>query len=319
MQYRSLGSTGLRVSAIGLGTADFGDSVTGREGVRLVRHALDRGVSLFDTANAYSGGRSEEILGEGIRGRRDDAILSTKFGGAVGPGPEDRGGGRRHVLEQIEASLRRLRTDRIDLYQIHHPDPATPIEETLDALDELVRSGKVLHVGCSNFHPPELAEALAASDRRGLARFVTEQAPYHLLDRRIETELLPLARREGVALLPYTPLCQGILSGRYRPGEPPSDSRCARSEAWRARYAAIPDASHRIVARLKDIARDAGTTLPRLAVAWVLRHPDLAATLVGARTPERLDDLLPALEIPIDEGTSRRIDGVHPPGGFAWF
>jgi len=320
LELRTLGSTGLRVARLALGVADLGELTDEEEGIRVVRHALDSGIVLFDTANAYVGGLSESILGRALAGRRDEAVVSTKFGGRVGAGPDDCGGGRRHVLEQVEHSLRRLRTDRIDLYQIHHPDPATPIEETLEALDLLVRSGKVRHVGCSNFHPAQLAEALDASERRGLVRFATEQVPYHLLDRRIERELLALALRRDVVLLPYSPLAQGMLAGRYAAdASPPPDSRFARLEDWRARFRGIPrDAFDRVQA-IRGIATRAGIPLAQLAVAWALRDPAIPAVLVGARTPAHLDALLPAIGRSLDAATLDALDAVNPPGGFAWF
>jgi len=319
MQSTRLGATGLIVPVLGLGTASFGDPLDAGASERLLHHALDRGLFLIDTADAYGGGRSEEIVGRVAATRRREMVLATKVSGRTGPGPNDAGASRAHIVSEVDRSLRRLRTDRVDLYLLHQPDPHTPIEESLVAIDDLVRAGKVVHAGVSNLHPVQLSDALWAGRRLGLAPLACEQAPLSLLDRRIEPELAPFARSQGVGIVSYSPLAQGILGGRYRPGTPPEGSRAAASPAWRERYAAIPEGAFRRVDALAAIARDAGRSLPSLALAFVRATGLADATLLGPRTPDQLDALVAALETPLDDGSRRRIDAVHPPGGFAWF
>lgn len=318
MEYVRLGSTGLRVSRLGLGAACFGDPLGEAESLEVLRHAFDHGVNFVDTANAYGQGRSETIVGKAIAGR-DDIVISTKVFGRMGDGPNDRGSSRKHIVEQAEASLRRLGVEAIDLYQLHQPDPETPIEESLRALDDLVRAGKIRYAGCSNFYPVQLSDALWATRRLATAPISSEQVPYSLLDRRVEQELIPYCSREGVGLIAYTPLAQGILGGRYRPGAPPDDSRCTRSDLWRHWYGQIPEHGFAAFERLATLAGDLAVPLPRLAIAWVLRADPILTTLVGPRTPAQLDDLTAALDLRLDAESLERIDEIVPAGGFLWF
>ena len=320
MRYNQLGRTGLRVSAIGLGTASFGEPLDEAEGCAVVERALDGGINLIDTANAYARGRSEEIVGKAIAGRRADIVLATKVFGAMGDGPNDRGTSRAHVFAQADASLQRLGTDYIDLYFLHQPDPATPIEESLGALDDLVRSGKVRYAALSNFYPVQLSSAFWAGERGGHHPIACEQAPYHLFDRRIERELAGYCHHRGIGLMTYNALAQGALSGRYDPaGEPPADSRCARSPIWREWFGGLPRSVVDSVERVRAIAEDAGVPLPPFALAWALARGPAASHLVGPRTPAQVDDLLAALEVTLDDATLARVDEICPPGGFAWF
>jgi 1-deoxyxylulose-5-phosphate synthase len=215
MTYRLLGRTGVRVSPLCLGTLNFGGPTPDAAALCIVDAALDAGINFIDTANVYHGGRSEDVVGKALAGRRDRVVLATKVHGPTGDGPNDQGNSRAHILRACDDSLRRLKTDYIDLYQIHRPSPEIPIEETLGALTDLVKAGKVRYIGCSTHPAWMVMEALAASERRGLARYVSEQPPYNLLDRRIENELLPMALRYGLAILPWAPLAQGVLAGRY--------------------------------------------------------------------------------------------------------
>jgi len=318
MEQVHLGTTGTRVSRLGLGTAGFGTTLDEAAATELVGHALDAGITWFDTADAYADGRSEEILGRALAERRDEVVLSTKAFGRTGDGPNDAGSSRSHLLGAVEASLRRLRTDRIDLYQLHQPDPATPIEESLRTLEDLVRAGKVVHVGCSNFYPLQLCEALWAAKRLGATPFATEQIPYSPLDRRVEAELLPYAIRHGVGLIPYSVLAQGLLGGRYAgSAAPPGDSRCDREELWREWYRRIPPASFEHVTWLAELARERDTTLAALSAAWVLRREPIRTAIAGPRTPAQLDELAAGLDLELDETLLARIDERLPPGSFA--
>src|SRR5262245_55890699 len=230
MHYLPLGRTGVRVSPLGLGTFNFPDPTPEEEAIQIVERALDAGINLVDTADSYNGGESERVVGRALAksGRRDQVVLATKVYFPTGPGPNDRGNSRRHVIASCERSLTRLQTDYIDLYQIHRPDPDTPVEETLGALTDLVRAGKVRYVGCSTHPAWQVMEALMVGELRGLVRYVSEQPPYNLLDRRIENELVPLCRQYGLAIIPWAPLAQGVLAGRYADAaRPPADSRAA--------------------------------------------------------------------------------------------
>ncbi len=318
MEQVHLGTTGTRVSRLGIGTAGFGTTLDEAAAIDLVEHALEAGITWFDTADADDEGRSEEILGRALGTRRDQVVVSTKAFGRTGPGANDAGSSRIHLLRAVEASLKRLGTDRIDLYQLHQPDPSTPVEESLRTLEDLVRSGKVVHVGCSNFFPVELSEAVWAARRIGATPFVTEQIPYSPLDRRIEAELLPYSMRHGIGLIPYSVLAQGLLGGRFEPGAPPpADSRCGKEDLWREWHRRIPAESLEHVAWLHALAREAGTTLPRLSIAWVLRAEPIRTAIAGPRTREHLDELVAGLDLRLDDTLLRRIDERLPPGSFA--
>jgi aryl-alcohol dehydrogenase-like predicted oxidoreductase len=314
MEYRYLGRTGVRVSPLCLGAMNFGDRADEAEAIPIIHAALDAGINFVDTANSYSGGRSEEVVGQALRGRRARVVLATKVRTQVGEGPNDGGLSRKHIFDACDASLRRLQTDYIDLYQTHRPEPDVAIEETLGALTDLVRAGKVRYVGSSTYPAWMVMESLAASEREHLARFVSEQPPYNLLDRRIENELVPLALRHRLALLPWAPLAQGVLAGRYRSGEAPEpDSRAARmsgtiySERVTARGIAVGE-------KLSALARDHSLTPGQLALLWCKDQPGVTAPIFGPRTMEQLQDVLPVLEMSLSAEARAACDELVPPG-----
>jgi aryl-alcohol dehydrogenase-like predicted oxidoreductase len=284
MQTRKLGSSDIEVSTVGLGCNNFGRRIHDVAAARAVVHrALDLGVTLFDTADVYGNGTSESFLGEALGARRRQAVIATKFG--IG---SPSGASRRTVMRTAEASLKRLRTDYIDLYQVHFPDPRTPIEETLGALDELVRQGKVRQIGCSNFSPAQLTAAIAASRRLGIAGFVTCQDEYSLLVRGIEKSLVPPMREYGMTLLPYAPLAGGFLSGKYRRDKPlPKDARLGYSSHYGADV--INERNWTLSERLRDFAARKGHGMLEVAFGWLLARPFTASVIAGAMTPEQIE------------------------------
>ncbi len=284
MEQRALGASGLTVSAVGLGGNNFGGRIDCAATRRVVHAALDAGITLIDTADLYSEGGSEECLGEVLGQRRKDVVLATKFGMALDGGRA--GASRAYVMRAAEASLRRLRTDWIDLYQLHRPDPATPIEETLAALDELVRQGKVRAIGCSNFSARQLAEAQEAAARHGLTAFTSSQEEYSLLAREIEREMLPAMEAQGLALLPYFPLASGLLTGKYRRGAMPAGARLTASARHADRF--VNARNFAIVEKLEQFCAAKGRTVLELAFAWLLAKPAVASVIAGASTPEQV-------------------------------
>ncbi len=317
MELRPLGRTGIQVSNLCLGCMMFGGRTTPADSAAIIDRALDAGINFIDTANVYNAGRSEEATGDALKrnGRRQQVILATKVHGKMGEGPNDMGNSRRHIIAQCEESLRRLKTDYIDLYQIHRPDPHIPIDETLRALDDLVRSGKVRYLGSSTYGAWQLVESLWASKDLGLNRFICEQPPYNLLDRRIERELIPMAQTYGFALIPWSPIAGGLLSGKYRRDEqPPEDSRyagVARNPMQQRRWV---EAIFDVVEALDPIAKDKGCTLAQLAVAWVAQQPGVTSAIIGPRTMEQLEDNLGASGVILTDDDRRRIDEIVPPG-----
>ena len=312
MQYRNLGRAGVKVAPIILGTAYFGTRVEVATTRRLIDAALDAGINVIDTANSYTDGQSETIIGEALKGRRDRVVLASKVHFPRGDGPNDRGNSRYHIMAQVEGSLRRLQTDRIDLYQLHRPDPTVPIEESLRALDDLRQQGKVVYYGTSMFPAWQLCAALWASDRLGLAPIVSEQPSYSLLRREVETEVLPVCREYGIATILYSPLAGGWLTGKYRRNEPaPADSRLSASGAdlGAAEHVRTFDA----VEALQAIAYAKGVTLSQLALAWLHAQPGVTATIIGPRTPEQLQDNLGALDVTITDEDRATIDTIVPP------
>ena len=313
MKIKRLGRTGLKVTELCLGTMTFGNQCDEPSSHAIMSKAFDAGVTFFDTADAYplgatleTVGRTEEYIGrwfQGHPGRRSQVVLATKFYGQVGSGPNDQGGSRKHIVQAIEGSLRRLQTDYIDLYQMHFPDHETPIDETLSALDDLVHSGKVLYIGCSNFPAWELCKALWTSDKLGLARFDSVQPRYNLLFRQIEAELLPLAMDQGIGVISYNPLAGGLLTGRYQPGQAPAEgSRFTVQNAgklYQARYWQEPQMQ--AVEELKAFCQEHHIDIAQLAIAWVLAQPAITSAIVGASKPEHLDQTLPAVDLVLDE------------------
>ncbi|MFC8075310.1 aldo/keto reductase [Streptomyces sp. NPDC057307] len=314
MKTRALGRTGIQVSPYCLGTMMFGPTGNPDHGecVRMVHRALDAGINFIDTADVYGpGGESEEIVGKAIKGRRDDVVLATKVNGAMGEDPNRRGSSRRWIVTEVEHSLRRLGTDHIDLYQVHHPDPATDIEETLSALTDLVRSGKIRSIGCSNLPPSQIVEAHWAAERRGLERFRTEQPPYSILNRGIEREVLPVCERYGMGTLVWSPLAMGLLTGRHRKGRP-SDAHAARMH-WVPRHM-TDERKLDAVEQLLPLAEQAGLSLTHMALAFAITHPGVTAAVIGPRTMAHLDDLLAGATTVLDDDLLDRIDAIVPPG-----
>ena len=287
MRYRHLGTSGLEVSETGLGTNNFGRRMGFKETRAVIDCAVDLGVNLIDTADMYSRGVSERYIGRAIRGKREKVLIATKFGFRIAEGPHGEGGSRKHVVDAIEDSLRRLGTDYLDLYQMHRPDPDTPIEETLRALDDLVRAGKVRYIGCSNFAPWQMVDAAWTSRVNGLARFVSTQPEYSTLHREGEGELLAVCTKHGLGILPYRPLAHGFLTGKYRRHEePPPDLRLALDEAARARR--LTDANFDVLDGLTEFAGKRGHSMTDLAFAWLLGHPEVSSVIAGASTPEQM-------------------------------
>jgi aryl-alcohol dehydrogenase-like predicted oxidoreductase len=319
MHYRRLGRSGLFVSTLTLGTMTFGGqggfSKVGSTDVagarRQVDMCLDAGINLFDTANIYSDGESEEILGEAISNRRDDLLLATKVRMSVGEGPNDTGLSRHHIIRQCEESLRRLGTDYIDLYQVHEWDGLTPLEETLEALDTLVQSGKVRYVGSSNYSGWQLMKALGISERFGLPRFVSQQIHYTLQAREAEFELVPLAIDQECSILVWSPLAGGLLSGKYRRGEDASEGR--HVEGWDEPPVYDTDKLYDTIDVLVEIADGHDASAAQVALAWLLGRPGVASIIVGARTDEQLADNLQAAELELSAEERRRLDDVSAP------
>jgi aryl-alcohol dehydrogenase-like predicted oxidoreductase len=320
MEYRQLGHSGLRVSALTLGTMTFGGrdkfasvGTTDVEGAtRQVDMCLDAGINLIDTADVYSAGLSEEIVGRTIRGRRDRVLLATKARMPMGDGPNEAGLSRHHLIRSCEASLRRLGVDHIDLFQVHEWDGATPLEETLDALDHLVRSGKVRYIGCSNYAGWHLMKALSISDRRGLQRFVSQQIYYSLQARDAEYELVPVSLDQGVGILVWSPLAGGLLSGKYRRGEQgPEGSRHLTD--WNEPPVRNEDQLYDIIDALVEIAESHDASPAQVALAWLLGRPGVASVVVGARTDEQLADNLGAADLELGGEERARLDELSAP------
>jgi aryl-alcohol dehydrogenase-like predicted oxidoreductase len=317
MEHRPFGRTGLKVSPLCLGAMMFGawGNPDHDESVRIIHRALDAGINFIDTADVYSRGESEEIVGKALEGRRDQIVLATKVHGAMGDDPNERGNSRRWIIQECENSLRRLGTDWIDLYQIHRFDDDTDHDETLGALTDLVQAGKVRYAGSSTYPASEIVTAQWVAERRGHARFVSEQPPYSLLVRGVEAEVLPLCERYGMGVIPWSPLAGGWLSGRWRKGqEPPHSTRASRIPR---RYdLSLPENQRKLEAvdGLARLADEAGLSLIHLALAFVLEHPAVTAPIIGPRTLEQLESQLGAVDVRLDAALLDRIDEIVPPG-----
>ena len=317
MKVRAFGSTGVRVSPLCLGAMMFGKwgNPDHEDSVRIIHRALDAGVNFIDTADVYSYGESEEIVGKALAdGRRERVVLATKVHAPMGEDPNQVGNSRRWIMQEVEASLRRLKTDWIDLYQIHRPAHNTDIEETLGALDDLVRQGKVRYIGSSTFPPSQIVEAQWAARDRRTARFVCEQPPYSLLTRGIEADVLPTCQRHKLAVIPWSPLAGGWLSGKWRKGSTPQSTRAARLPA---RYDLSLPANQKkleVTEGLARLAEEAGMSLIHLAVAFVIRHPAVTSAIIGPRTMEQLESQLGAAEVQLSDDLLDRIDALVPPG-----
>ncbi|MEV4098305.1 aldo/keto reductase [Streptosporangium saharense] len=318
MRYRVLGGTGIEVSVHCLGTMMFGavGNPDHDECVRMIHTALDQGVNFVDTADMYSAGESEEIVGKALQGRRDDVVLATKVHFPMGEGPNRGGNSRRWIVREVEESLRRLRTDWIDLYQVHRPDHTTDVEETLSVLSDLVRQGKIRAFGCSSFPAEDVVEAYHVAERRGLMRFRTEQPPYSLLARGAERSVLPTCRRLGMGVLTWSPLAWGFLSGKYRRGQE-IDLTTGRAALAPGRFdptVPVNAAKLDVVEQLVEIADGLGRTLPELAIAFPAAHPAVTSVIIGPRTPAQLESALKGASLVLDDATLDRIDEIVPPG-----
>jgi aryl-alcohol dehydrogenase-like predicted oxidoreductase len=315
MEYRTLGRTGVRVSPLVLGTDNFANPTPEKEAVAIIDMAIKSGINLIDTSNSYAGGESERIIGKALHagGTRQDVLIATKAHYPTGPGPNDRGNSRLHLIRACEDSLRRLQTDHIDLYQLHRPSFEIPQEETLSALDDLVRQGKVLYIGSSTAPAWKVMEGLMISELKGYARFVSEQSPYNLLDRRIENELIPMCQAHGLGILTWSPLAMGMLTGRYRDAAHlPDDSRAIlRGGIYRQR---ITRESIDAGLEFGQLAQQYGQPAARLALLWVRNRPGITAPIIGPRTMEQLEDFLPVMEMSAPDGFMEDCDRLIPPG-----
>ena len=325
MEYRSLGRTGVMVSSLCLGVMNFGGVTNEEDSIAMIDRAIDAGINFIDTANVYNAGESEKVLGKALKanGKRDLIVLATKVNGVVGEGQNDRGISRYHIIKACDDSLRRLQTDHIDLYQLHRPSLTIPQDETLRALDDLVRSGKVRYVGCSTFPAWMVMEGLATSEKYNLVRFISEQPPYNLLDRRIENELVPLCQRYGIALLPWSPLAGGILAGRYNTngsaaGHYPEGSRAQRNGAtFQDR---VTERGVEVAQQLSALAQERGMTASQFALLWCKDQPGITSPILGPRTMAHLEDALGIADKKLDEADRNLLDElVHPGSAVADF
>jgi aryl-alcohol dehydrogenase-like predicted oxidoreductase len=316
MELRPLGHTGVQVSKLCLGTMMFGawGNTDHDDSIRIIHRAIDAGINFIDTADVYSAGESEEILGKALKGRRDDVVLATKVWGAMGDDANRGGISRRWIIAEVENSLRRLGTDWIDLYQIHRPDPQTDYDETLGALTDLVQQGKVRYIGSSSFNAGQIVEAQWTARDRNLQRFRTEQPPYSLLVRGIELDVLPTAQRHGMGILTYSPLAGGWLSGSWTADSSPTSP--ARQRLVARFDMSMPENQRKLeaVEQLAEVAEGAGVSMIELAIAFVVNHPGVTSAIVGPRTMEQLESQLPAADVELDAETLDRIDEIVRPG-----
>jgi aryl-alcohol dehydrogenase-like predicted oxidoreductase len=310
MKYRTLGRTGIKVSPYALGTMMFGamGNTDHDESIRIIHKALDAGINFVDTADVYSQGESEEIVAKALKGRRDDVVLASKFHYSMGDDPNRQGNSRRWITAAVEDSLRRLQTDYLDLYQVHRPDPTVDVEETLSALSDLVRSGKVRTIGTSTFPPSEIVEAQWVAERHGLERFRTEQPPYSIVNRSIEREVLPVTQRYGMGTLVWSPLGQGLLTGRHRKDQQTQTHR----SGFRPQHFS-DERKLAVVEALIPLAEKAGLPMTHLAMAFAIAHPGVTSAILGPRTMEQLDDLLAGADVTLDDEILDRIDEIAPP------
>ena len=314
MDYVNLGRTGAKVSPLCLGCMNFGMGASEEDSIKIIQRALDAGINFLDTADVYSRGVSETIVGKAIKKRRDEVFLATKVHGAMDDiNPNNQGNSRKHILQGCDDSLRRLNMDYIDLYQIHRPQSDIPIDETLRALDDLVRAGKVRYIGTSTFASWQMIESLWCSEKLGLNRFVSEQPPYHILDRRVEREMFPLAQTYGYAILPWSPLAGGLLSGKYKQDKKaPKGSRYEKGKFRGGEE--IPDEAWHAIEGVRGICEEKGCEMDAFALAWCLEHPAVTSPIIGPRTMAQLEGNLKALDVEITEDDKKRVDELVAPG-----
>lgn len=313
MEYRNLGRTGVKVSPLCLGCMNFGWGAEEKDSIKIIHRALDAGLNFVDTADVYGKGASETIVGKALKKKRDEVFLATKVHGKMGEGPNDQGNSRLHIIRGCEDSLRRLDIDHIDLYQIHRPQSDIPIDETLGALDDLIRQGKVRYIGTSTYAAWQLVESFWQSEKLGLNRFVTEQPPYNLLDRRIERELLPLARTYGLGVIPWSPLAGGMLTGKYQRGK--KGPKGSRYESGKFRSGEdVPDAAWDVIEGIGKLAAAKKCGVDAFALAWCAAQPGVTSPIIGPRTMEQLEGNLQALDVEITDADRKRIDELIKPG-----
>lgn len=310
MEYRNLGRSGLKVSALSLGTNAFGGRADEATAIAVVHAALDQGINLIDTADIYTQGESERCIGKALKGRRSQAVLATKCCGRMGPGPNDLGASRKHILDAVHASLERLQTDYIDLYQMHVWDESTPIEETMSTLNDLVRQGKVRYIGCSNYAAWQMVQAVSRADARGWTRFVANQPEYSPINRKIEREIIPAGLAEGIGQIVYFPLAAGLFTGKYKPGQPvPEGSRAAKAgDGFVNRW--LTAANFAVMADLTALADEVGVSLPHLVLSWVMAKPGVTSAIVGASRPEQVMENLGACSVVLSTEVMKRIDDL---------
>jgi len=311
MNFRRLGSSGLKVSEVGLGGNNFGWWADEQTSAVVINHAISAGINFIDTADVYDRGHSEEFVGKALKGKRQQVIIATKFGNPMGEGPNQKGGSRHYIISAAEASLKRLQTDYIDLYQIHLADTSTPIEETLSALDSLVKSGKVRYIGCSNYAAWQMCEALWTSRLRNLAAFVTVQPQYNLLARQIERELVPCCQAYNIGVIPYSPLASGFLTGKYHQGqEPPAGARLSGPNPALRRI--FTDANWDRLSKLEAFATQRGHTVGELAIAWLLARPWISSVIAGARKVEQVTANVTAAAWKLTPEEVAAVDAISP-------
>ncbi len=319
MNYRTLGRSGIKISSLALGTDNFANPTPEKESIAIIDAALDAGINLIDTSNSYAKGEAEQIIGRALKqnGKRHDVVLATKAYFPQSDNPNHRGGSRMHLIKACEDSLKRLNTDHIDLYQLHRPDFDVPLEETLAALTDLVRAGKIRYIGSSTAPAWRIMEAIMHSELKGYVRFVSEQPPYNLLDRRIENELVPMCQKHDIGILPWSPLAMGILAGRYagfeKDGKYPAESRAAlRGGIYAER---ITKAGVMVGNQFVELAKKIGISAVQLAILWVKDQPGVTAPLIGPRTLQQLtDDYLPVADMVLSDEARAECDAMVPPG-----
>ena len=308
MEYRNLGRSGLQVSVVGLGTNNFGGRIDFDATRAVVEKALDVGINLFDTSDSYGSGASEEFIGKAIQGRRQSVVIATKFASPMGEGPMRSGGSRRWIMDAVDDSLRRLNTDYIDLYQVHRPDPSTPLEETMRALDDLVRAGKVRYLGHSNFAGWQIADAHWIAETRNLTPFISAQPSYSVMDRSIEREVVPACTRYGLGVLPYSPLASGLLTGKYRRGQAaPEGTRLAAGPMGQRM---LTDRNFDVVEKLEQFTQGRGHTVLELAIGWLASQPHVGSVIAGATKPEQVEQNVAAAAWRLDAEELAEVDAI---------
>jgi len=316
MDYRRLGRSGLKISSLVLGTLNFGKPTPKEEAIKIIDAAIEAGINLFDCADIYAGGESESILGEALyrNGKRKDVLITSKVFMRTGPGPNDLGNTKHHIINSCDESLRRLKTDYIDIYFLHRTDFGVPQEESLEALDLLVRQGKVRYIASSTHPAWRVVEALWISDRHHYPKFICEQPPYNLLDRRIENAMIPMCRAYDLGLITWSPLAQGVLACRYKdPKKLPKGSRATRKSVYAER---ITQKGIEVSFKLAQRATEKGCSVAQLAVAWVLNQPGITSAIIGPKTLKQFEELLPSMDIELDESDFKFCDALVPPGTY---